>query len=203
MNLEEFLKIPEKGTPIYEGTEANDLMVAYAEEAMQITAELNTGYHTQKELQAIFSKLIGHEVDDSFYLFPPFYSEFGKNIKIGKNVFFNAGCKFQDQGGITIDDDVLLGHNVVLATINHGLSPKTRHWNYIAPIHIGKNVWVGSNATILQGVTVGDHAIIAAGAVVTKDVAPGTIVGGVPAKFIRNIDEDENEDNILFPRKAG
>lgn len=121
---------------------------------------------------------------------PPFYTEFGKNIKIGKNVFINAGCKFQDQGGITIDDDVLIGHSVVMATINHGQSPEKRHWNYIAPIHIGKNVWIGSNATILQGVTVGENAIIAAGAVVTKDVAPGTIVGGVPAKFIKKIDEE-------------
>lgn len=187
MNLKEFLDLCNQGVPVHEGTPANDVMVAYSEEAMAITAELNSGYHPPQELRAIFSKLIGYEVDENFSLFPPFYTEFGKNIKIGRRVFINAGCKFQDQGGITIDDDVLIGHNVVFATINHDLRPEKRHWNYIAPIHVGKNVWIGSNATILQGVRIGDNAVIAAGAVVNKDVAPETVVAGIPAKFIKSI----------------
>ena len=80
-----------------------------------------------------------------------------------------------------------IGHNVVFATLNHGLAPEERKSTYPAPIVLGRNVWVGSNATILQGVTIGDNAVIAAGAVVTKDVAAGTVVGGVPARFIKNI----------------
>ena len=68
-------------------------------------------------------KIIGKPVDDTFRLFPPFYTDFGKNITIGKNIFINMGCKFQDQGGIYIDDGALIRHNVVSATINHDLNP--------------------------------------------------------------------------------
>lgn len=110
-----------------------------------------------------------------------------KNITIGKGVFINAACHFQDQGGITIGDDTLIGHNVVLATLNHGTSPTDRGTLYPAPIGIGKNVWIGSNCTILPGVTIGDNAIIGAGSVVTKDVERNTVVAGVPAKHIKTI----------------
>jgi acetyltransferase-like isoleucine patch superfamily enzyme len=160
---------------------------------MRITAELNGSYHTPEEVRALVSELIGKPVDESFAMFPPFYTDFGKNITIGKNVFINACCNFQDQGGITIGDGALIGHKVVLATINHGYAEEQRHWNYPAPIVIGAKAWIGSNATILQGVTIGDNAIVAAGAVVTKDVAPGAIVGGVPAKFIKTVAQAEKE----------
>lgn len=102
-------------------------------------------------------------------------------------MFINMGCKFQDQGGIFIDDGALIGHNVVLATLNHDLSPETRSSMIPKPIHIGKNVWIGANSVVLPGVTVGDGAVIAAGAVVTRDVPENTVVGGVPAKFIKAI----------------
>ncbi|HJK73201.1 MAG TPA: DapH/DapD/GlmU-related protein [Methanocorpusculum sp.] len=105
---------------------------------------------------------------------------------MGKDVFINSGCHFQDQGGIYIGDGTLIGHSVVLATINHEAEPTIRASMHTKPIVLGKNVWVGSHATILPGVTVGDGAIVAAGAVVTKDVPPGTVVGGVPAKVIKN-----------------
>ena len=101
---------------------------------------------------------------------------------------YHWGCKFQDQGGITIDEGALIGHNVVLATINHDLDPANRQSMSYAPIHIGKNVWIGANATVLAGVTIGDGAVVAAGAVVTKNVEPNTIVGGVPAKVIKKIE---------------
>ena len=104
------------------------------------------------------------------------------------NVFINACCKFQDQGGITIGNGVLIGHNVTLATLNHDERPKFRQNIYPKPIKIGDNVWIGSNATILQGVTIGNGAIIGANAVVTHDVPENTIVAGVPAKIIRKIE---------------
>ena len=105
-------------------------------------------------------------------------------------MFLNAGCKFQDQGGISIGDGALIGHNVVLATLNHDQNPANRGALHPAPIVIGRNVWIGANAVVLAGVTVGDGAIIAAGAVVTKDVPPNTVVGGVPAKIIKTITEE-------------
>ena len=95
------------------------------------------------------------------------------------------------RGGIFIGDGALIGHNVVLATLNHAMSPHDRGTMIPAPIHIGKNVWIGSNATILPGVTIGDGAIVAAGAVVTRDVPENTIVGGVPARIMRHLSKEE------------
>ena len=149
--------------------------------------ELNTAYHKPEEIISIMSELTGKEVDPSFTLFPPFYTDFGKNITIGKNVFINSGCHFQDQGGIYIDDGALIGHNVVLATLNHGQLPENRHDLLPSPIYIGKNVWIGASAVVLPGVRIGDGAIVAAGAVVTKDVPPNTVVGGVPARQLKSV----------------
>lgn len=180
-----------------EDAEENSERDAYAnelfQEAVRIGMELNTKYHTPEELREIMSKLIGKRVDSSFRMFPPFYTDFGKNITIGKDVFINSGCHFQDQGGIEIGDGALIGHNVVLATINHDLNPKENRKNHYAPIKIGAHVWIGSNATILSGVTIGDYAVIAAGAVVTRDVPAMTIVGGVPAKVLKVVQEEKEE----------
>lgn len=159
----------------------------YAREAQMVTARINTGFHEEDELRGLMSELTGKDIPEDFCLFPPIYADFGKNITIGKGVFINSGCCFQDQGGITIGDGCFIGHQVVFATIDHGLEPEHRHDNYVSPIRLGKNVWVGSHATILRGVTVGDNAVIAAGAVVTKDVPADTVVGGVPAKVIKRI----------------
>ncbi len=191
MNLEMFLDHLNSRKAVQGGSEAHLFMHNVSQEALKITAEINGSYHEPMELRSLFSKLIGKPVDETFVLFPPFYTDCGKNITIGKNVFINMGCKFQDQGGIFIDDNALIGHNVVMATLNHAISPKDRSTMLPSPIHIGKNVWIGSNATILSGVTIGDGAIVAAGAVVTKNVPENTIVGGVPAKIIRTISKEK------------
>lgn len=161
------------------------------QEAIRLCMELNSNYHTPEEIRQIMGRLTGREVGEGLTLFPPFYTDFGKNIAIGRNVFINSGCHFQDQGGIAIGDGALIGHNVVLATVNHALEPEKRRRNRYVPIRIGENVWIGSNATILPGVTLGDWAVVAAGAVVTKDVPPMTVVGGVPARVLRTIPEGE------------
>ena len=159
-------------------------------EAIRLGMELNTKYHTPEEIREIMARLTGRPVDETFRLFPPFYTDFGKNITIGRDVFINSCCHFQDQGGITIGDGTMIGHNVVLATINHALEPEKNRRNCYAPITIGDHVWIGSNSTILPGVRIGDWAVVAAGAVVTKDVPPLTVVGGVPAKVIRTIQQE-------------
>ena len=161
-----------------------------AQRALQLTMELNCSYHTPEEVRELVSTLIGQELDEAFGLFPPFSADYGKNISIGKNVFINSGCKFQDQGGITIGDGCQIGHNVVLATLNHEEPLELRRSTYAAPIVIGRDVWIGANATVCQGVTIGDGAIVAAGAVVTKDVPPRMVVGGVPARVLRPIKQN-------------
>ena len=186
MLLNEFLSWVKTGKVL--GTdEIHSLMGEMSEEARRVTFRLNSSYHTPEEVRELLSELFGYKVPESLRVFPPFYSDFGKNIHVGENVFINACCHFQDHGGVTIGDGCQIGHNVVFATLNHGLQPEERGITYPAPIVLGKNVWVGSNSTILQGVTIGDNAVIAAGAVVTKDVEAGTIVGGVPARFIKKI----------------
>ena len=185
-----------------EGAEENAERNTYAnmlfQEAIQIGMELNNQYHTPEELREIMGRLTGKKIDDTFRMFPPFYTDFGKNITIGQDVFINSGCHFQDQGGIEIGDGVLIGHNVVLATINHDLNPKENRKNHYAPIKIGAHVWIGSNATILPGVTIGDYAVAAAGAVVTRDVPAMTVVGGVLAKVLKVVmDEEERYETAV------
>lgn len=186
MTLNDFLKHVEAGNPL-NTPDIYRFMVRMSDEARRITFELNASYHTPDEVRRLLSELFGKSVPDSFGVFPPFYTDFGKNIEIGENVFINACCHFQDHGGVRIGDNCQIGHNVVFATLNHGIAPEDRKAMYPAPIVLEKNVWIGSNSTILAGVTIGENAIVAAGAVVSKSVPRNTIVGGVPAKFIKEI----------------
>ena len=172
----------------FEDAEWLESFRAICQETVKTCMEINSVYHTPEELVELMSKLTGKPVDASFRMYPPFYADFGRNITFGKNVFVNASCKFQDQGGITIGDNCLIGHNAVLATINHALNPRENRKISYAPIKICSNVWLGANVTVTQGVTIGEWAVVAAGAVVTRDVAPYTIVGGIPAKFIKEVD---------------
>ena len=187
LELEELLKIFNEGETLTMDEEAAETCNYYSEEAQKITCEINYNFHTLEETRDLFSKLIGREISDDFRVFPPFTTDFGKNIHLGKNVFINSGCRFQDQGGIYIGDNVLIGHNVVLATLNHEENTERRGNLIPSPVKIGNDVWIGSNVTVLPGVSIGDGAIIAAGAVVTKDVADNTIVAGVPARYMRDI----------------
>lgn len=189
MELDDFITAFESGEPVRAGSETMAYSGYLSQEAMKLTSELNGNYHTPEEVQEIFSKLTGREVDKTFGMFPPFYTDCGKNITVGKHVFINSGCRFQDQGGIIIEDGALIGHGVTLATLNHGLKPEERHDLFPKPIHIGKNVWIGANAVVLAGVKIGDNAVVAAGAVVTKDVPANAVVGGVPAKELRTLSE--------------
>ncbi len=190
MTLEEFLRHVADRRPL-DTPEIGAFMNEMSDRARRITCEINGAYHTQEELREWMDRLFGHPVDPTFRLFPPFYTDFGQNIHVGRNVFVNACCHFQDHGGVWLGDGTLVGHNVVFATLNHNFDPAHRAEMTPAPIVVGRNVWIGSNATILQGVTIGDGAVVAAGAVVTRDVEPDTVVGGVPARLIRRIGTDD------------
>ena len=188
MELAAFLEYVKTGRTL-DTPAIHRLMDDMADEARRVTFRLNSAYHPMDEVRALLSELFGRPVPASLRVFPPLYADFGKNITVGENVFINACCHFQDHGGVFIGDDCQIGHNVVFATLNHFESPEKRKLTYPAPIRLERGVWVGSNATILQGVTIGEYSIVAAGAVVTRDVPPRTIVGGVPAKVIRHIEE--------------
>lgn len=176
------------GYHISAGSSVHIKMHELSQRALRITMDINNIYHEPNEIVALMSELTGVQVDESFRMFPPFYTDCGINIRLGKRVFINSGCKFQDQGGITIGDDVLVGHNCVIATLNHAIDPNRRGDMIPAPVIIEDKVWIGANVTILPGVTIAAGAILAAGAVVTKDVEAESIVGGVPARLLKRIE---------------
>lgn len=190
LELEKLLEIFNDSKTLEMDEDASKACNYYSQEAQKITCEINYKYHDFDEIRELFSELIGSDVSEDFRLFPPFTTDFGKNIHLGKNVFINSGCRFQDQGGIHIGDDVLIGHNVVIATLNHEENPSKRSNLIPSPVRIGNGVWIGSNVTVTPGVTIGDGAIVGAGAVVTRDVARNTIVAGVPARYIRDVKLD-------------
>ena len=165
MTVDEFKKTMAEVEYIPAGSELHQAFHAFSQEALKITAELNNAYHTPD--------------------FPPFHTDCGKNTKIGKRVFINAGCQFQDQGGITIGDDVLVGPQTIIATLNHDPDPEKRGGMIPKSVKICDKVWLGARVTVCPGVTIGEGAIVGAGAVVTKDVPPRTVVAGVPAKVVR------------------
>lgn len=153
---------------------------------IELSAQLNTSISVD-QIRERLSEIIGSSINDSTTVFAPFYTNFGQFIQIGKNVFINHACSFLDMGGITIEDDVLIGPKVNLITENHPLDPVNRRALVAKPIVVKRNAWIGAAATILPGVTIGENAVVAAGAVVSKDVPANTVVGGIPAKFIKQI----------------
>ncbi|GAB3219937.1 DapH/DapD/GlmU-related protein [Algoriphagus aestuariicola] len=139
------------------------------------------------EIRKFLSRITSSEIDESVTVFTPLYINYGKNIKIGKNVFINFDCTFLDLGGIILEDNVMLAPKVCLLSEAHPISPKERLTLTSGKIHLKKNVWIGANATILQGVTIGENSVVAAGSVVSKDVPNNVVVGGIPAKVIKEI----------------
>ncbi len=160
---------------------------AEIQRAWEITGRINAlppgEFDAMRELLA---ELTGRAIDPTVRVLPPFHVDTGRHLRIGRNVFVNHGCTAMDFGGIDIGDDVLIGPNVHLISSGHPLDPATRRRSVtVAPVRIGRGVWIAAGATVLQGVTVGDDAVVGAGAVVTKDVPPRTLVAGVPAQVVR------------------
>ena len=182
-----FLERMDSGEEVEAGSEVHRLMTAASERAMRITSRMNAKFDSLSDTRDQFERLLNRSIPKSVGLFLPFTTDCGLNTHLGEGVFINAGCRFQDQGGIYIRERALIGHNAVIATLNHNLDPAKRANLLPAPVHIGADAWLGSNVTVLPGVTIGEGAVVAAGAVVTKDVPARTVVGGVPAKVIKTL----------------
>lgn len=166
-------------------------MAANVRRAMAITAALNRlTYDDVDQVRALFGELVGRAMDAGFCLIPPFYTESGVHIRVGRDVFVNQNCTFYDLGGIDIGDAVMIGPNVSLITSGHPIEPSRRRDGVVAkPIVIERNVWIAAGATVIGGVTIGENSVVAAGAVVTRDVPPDTLVAGNPARVVRSIAE--------------
>lgn len=157
-------------------------------EVLFLTTQLNVLDYRDVRVAELMEKIFGKRLDESTTLIPPFYTDFGKNTKIGKGCMIQQLCTFFDRGGITIGDGVFIAPKVNLVTLNHDLNPESRSTTIAKPIIIEDHVWIGINSTVLPGVTIGRNAIVAAGSVVTKDVEANTIVGGNPARFLKKIE---------------
>lgn len=189
MTLTDLIAALDAGETITGGSPEHTVMLTTSQDALRIAGELNSGYHEPARIRDLLARLTGKHIDESVTLFPPFTADFGRNISIGKRVFINSGCRFQDQGGITIGDDSLIGHNAVIATLQHDIAPSRRGDLIPSPVVIGCNVWLGANVTVLPGVTIGNDSVIGAGSVVTKDIPSRTIAIGSPARVVRTINE--------------
>lgn len=185
--IDHFLERMDSGEEVEAGSEVHRLMTAASERAMRITSRMNAQFDSLSDTRAQLDLLFMRSVPDSVGLFPPFTTDCGLNTHLGEGVFINAGCRFQDQGGIYIGDRALIGHNCVIATLNHDMDPAKRANLVPAPVRIGANAWLGANVTVCPGVAIGEGSVVAAGAVVTRDVPARTMVGGVPARVIKEL----------------
>ncbi|OPF52897.1 acetyltransferase [Clostridium baratii] len=164
-------------------TEINKIL----ENTLKLTSQLNTGYKTPEEVRNILTEITGSKINDSIQVLTPFNTDFGRNIRIGNGVFINKSCMFVDLGGIELEDNVLIGPEVKILSVNHPLDPKNRRGVILKSVKIRRNAWLGAGVTVCPGVTIGENSVIGAGSVVTKDVPSNTVYAGVPAKFIKSI----------------
>lgn len=169
------------------GTAAYDQVEEVNAINQPLIQQLNTSARNQAEIRNIISRITNERIDCTTEIRLPFHCDFGRNLHIGKQVFINSNSMFTDLGGIYIGDRVLIGPNVTIASVNHRIIPEERRNLELRPVYIHDNAWLGANVTVTPGVKIGENAIVAAGAVVTRNVSSNTIVGGVPARLIRII----------------
>lgn len=171
-------------------TDVNDEIVCQNQRILQ---DLNTSRHSRTEVRQLVGEITGKEIDESIEIRLPFYTDFGRNIKLGKNIFINSNVMLTDLGGIELEDNVLIGPNTTIVSVNHVENPSYRKDLELRPVLIKKNAWLGANVTVLPGVTIGENVIVGAGTIVTKDVPDNTMVVGNPAREIRKIKENLND----------
>jgi acetyltransferase-like isoleucine patch superfamily enzyme len=185
MESKDIFDILKAGEPIRLDDPEYPKLQEVVDRTISLSVQLNNSTSID-QIRLRLGEIIGIDIHETTTVFAPFYTNFGKFLTIGKRVFINHACSFLDMGGITIEDDVLIGPKVNLITENHPLDPADRRALICKPIVIKRNVWIGAGSTVLPGVTIGENAVVAAGAVVSKDVPANTVVGGIPARQIKN-----------------
>ena len=183
--------------------ERRDLEMAYISDhtvyeeqkrARILTQKLNTMDRSDFEgITAVVQELL--QTEEAPFINPPFYCDYGYKIKVGNNFFANYNCTILDVANVTFGDNCLLAPNVAIYTAGHPLHPVSRNsaYEYGISVNIGNNVWIGGNAVICPGVTIGDNCVIGAGSVVTKDIPAWSVAAGNPARVIRKITEADKK----------
>lgn len=161
---------------------------------LTLVNQLNTGVFTQEDIRQRLGNIIGDSIDESVNILLPFHKDFGKHIKLGKDIYISMNTVFVDLGGITLEDRVLIGPGAYILSVNHILDPEKRRGLVVKPVLIKENAWIGAKATILPGVTIGKNSIVSADATVTKDVPDNVIVAGTPARVIKEITDEKQEE---------
>lgn len=175
----------------------------------RLSPELLAAHHNSKRITRLLNATLETEVDKrktlvqelfaqagaGAYVEPPFYCDYGYNVRVGENFYCNYDCVFLDCGPITIGDHVMLGPKVALYTANHPIDPVVRqyHHDHGIPITIGNNVWIGGNSVVCPGVTIGDNSVIGAGSVVTHDIPANVVAAGNPCRVIRPITQEDTD----------
>ena len=180
-----------RGEMVSPSDQGYELLITDIFDTMKIATEMNTGYRTPEEVHEFMERILDKPLDETTTVLPPLYIDYGKPVTIGKRCFIQQCCAFFGRGGIEIGDDVFIGPKCNLITINHDVNPDNRSATFGKPIRIEDKVWLGINATVLPGVTLGYGCIVGANSVVTKDVPPMTIVAGNPARIIKKIEPEK------------
>ena len=160
--------------------------------ARTLCAKANACMPDDSTYVTYLEELFDRKLDDVRIL-TPFICDFGNRVKFGKNVFINHSAILSASGGIEFEDGVMSAPGLRIATINHDMYERHTKYTY-GKVIVKKNAWLGMNVTICPGVTIGEYAVVAAGAVVTKDVPDHAVVGGVPAKVIKYLDPSEQKE---------
>ncbi|MBO0452359.1 DapH/DapD/GlmU-related protein [Candidatus Enterococcus murrayae] len=176
-----------QGAEILPGSDLYEEIHVLKADNERLVMEMNGKYHTPQEVRAYLEEITEKKIDDSVTISQPFYTDFGKHISFGKDIFINQNVTFVDLGGIAIEDHVLIGPMCRIISVNHLIDPKKRRGVTAASVNIEENAWLGANVTVLPGVTIGKNAIVAADSTVTKEVPANVIVAGTPAKVIKEI----------------
>lgn len=168
--------------------------IAEAKRSSELCFKINHTMPTSPECKKLIDELFNNTLGENTVIHPPVFTILADKVKIGKNVVILNGFQCMSAGGLTIEDDTMISLNCTIATNNHDFYER----NVITckPVHIKRNVWIGVNVTILPGVTIGENAVVGAGAVVTKDVPDNTVVVGSPARVVKYLDPER------FPKVA-